>query len=336
MWVLKRMKLLREAFAGPLLVGGPWQHRLANLVISLRYFRNTKIYVRVAGRAPNYIDPRHYTEKMQCRKLFDRNPVFNTLCDKLAARTYVGAAGVDLKLPELYWSGEDADEIPFDHLPASYVVKPNHRCGAMYAVGDGEIADRLKIRSLCRRWLRSPYGRRLGEWGYRDVPRKIIVEERLPAAPGAAFPDDYKLVMFGGSVVWIEVAHDRGGAGYRKTYFDRNWDRLRFLRWRGSVRTLRQPMDHVPRPAPFVRMLEAAEKLGAGFDQLRVDLYVIGDDIYFGEFTIYEESGLSVPFPDDEKFGDFPSRALDKAFGDKWRNTESCPVGAKVRRALFG
>lgn len=330
------MRILWESVIGPLRISGPLSHRLTNLAISLRYFRNTVLYVRAAGRAPNYIEPLYYTEKMQCRKLFDRNPIFNVLCDKLESRNYVENSGVDLKLPLLYWSGEDPDDIPFDRLPETYVVKPNHRCGGFYFVAAGETADQNLIRSLCRRWLRSPYGRRLAEWGYRDVHRKVFVEEALPAASGAAFPDDYKFAMIGGNIAWIEHTHDRDGPNHHKTYFDRDWNRLKFLRWRGSVDTLRKPMDNVPPPATLARMVEAAEQLGTGFDQLRVDLYAIGSDVYFGEFTIYEESGLSVPYPDNETFVDFPSRDLDRAFGAKWDNGVRLNAAAKIRVALFG
>jgi hypothetical protein len=329
-------QIVWESIAGPLRISGPIGHRLANLAISLRYFRNTMLYVRAAGRAPNYIKPLHYTEKMQCRKLFDRNPIFNVLCDKLDSRNYVEKAGVGLKLPRLYWSGENPDDIPFDQLPEAYVIKPNHRCGAVFFVATGEAVDQTLVRSLCRRWLRSPYGRRLAEWGYRDVRRKVFVEEVLPAAPGASFPDDYKLAMFGGNIAWIEHTHDRDGANHHKTYFDRDWNRLKFLRWRGNVRNVRTPLDGVPPPPTLARMIEAAEHLGKGFDQLRVDMYVVGSDIYFGEFTIYEESGLSVPFPDDEKFVDFPSRDLDREFGAKWEDNVRHTVAAKVGLALIG
>ena len=94
------------------------------------------------------------------------------------------------------------------------------------------------IKSLCRGWLKSAYGQGVGEWGYRDVARKIYVEELLPAPEGILFPDDYKFATFSGRVEWIEHIHDRNQT-HRKAYFDRDWKRLKVRRWKGRSGSLR-------------------------------------------------------------------------------------------------
>lgn len=332
--IRKNARIGWETLFGPLLIGGPIGHRLANLAISLRYLRNTKLYVRAAGRAPNYIDPIHWTEKMQARKLFDHDPLFNILCDKLASRRYAEDADGRLNFPKIYWLGEDPEQIPFDDLPVPYVIKANHGSGRLIVVRDRGQVDIAAIRSQCRRWLKSAYGKRMGEWGYRDVRRKIYAEKFLRAPPGQLFPDDYKFVTFCGQVAWIEHVHDRGQA-HNKTYFDREWRRMKFCRWQGTPDPLRSPLEDEPRPATLDRMIEIAEQLAKDTDHLRVDLYAIGEDIYFGEFTVYEESGLGVAFPEDEKFADFPSRKLDREMGDLW-SLAPLPVSTKLGRALFG
>ena len=47
---------------------------LANVAIALRRFPETMLYDVTFGHPPNYLTPRKYTEQMQWRKLFDRNP----------------------------------------------------------------------------------------------------------------------------------------------------------------------------------------------------------------------------------------------------------------------
>jgi hypothetical protein len=326
--VRKRLRIASESVLGPLLIAGPVSHKLANLALSLGYFRNTVRYVRSAGRAPNYIDPTHFSEKMQCRKLFDRNPLIAVLCDKLEARTHVEKAVADLRLPEIYWQGTDPASIPFDDLPIPYVVKSNHGSGALIAVRDRSQEKRAEIRFRCRRWLNKPYGRGRGEWGYRNIRRRIYAEELLPAPAGQLYPDDYKFVTIAGRVEWIEHVHDRNQT-HRKTYFDREWKRIRFRRWQGIDDPLRMPLEDAPRPPHLDRMVEIAEQLGSGIDELRVDLYAIGEEIFFGEFTVYEESGMGVAYPEDEVFDDFPSRGLDRVFGDKWQLVP-VPVSAKL------
>lgn len=47
----------------------------------------------------------------------------------------------------------------------------------------------------------------------------------------------------------------------------------------------------VPRPSCYERMLEVASILSKGFPQVRVDLYVVNDNVYFGEMTFTSASG---------------------------------------------
>jgi hypothetical protein len=332
--IQRMLRIGWESLAGPMLVRGPMSHRLANLIISLRYFHNTQLYVRSAGRAPNYVDPVHFTEKMQHRKLFDRNPLFKVFCDKLEGRAYAEMADCGLKLPKLYWSGDDPASIPFDDLPVPYVIKSNHGSGALHVVRDSSNASRDEIRTRCRQWLRRSYGRSRGEWGYRDIGRRIYVEELLPAPTGQLFPDDYKFVTISGRVEWIENVHDRGQR-HNKTYFDRNWKRIKVRRWQGIPDPLRSPLPGAPRPATLERMVEISERLAEGLDELRVDLYEIDGEVYFGEFTVYEESGMGVAYPEDEVFAEFPSRDLDRALGALWP-LAPMPVSAKLACVLLG
>ena len=323
-----------RGLAGAARIDAPLAHRLANLLIALRYPRNTRLYVRSTGRAPNYISPSHYTEKMQCRKLFDRNPLFVVFCDKLQARVYAEQAECGLKFPEIYWSGTSPTELPFQDLEPPYVIKANHRSGALYVVRDRTDVEKEKIEALCRRWLRSPYAQSLAEWGYRNVPRRIYAEELLPAPQGLPFPDDYKFTTISGRVVWIEHIHDRG-RGHFKTYFDRSWRRMPVKRWRGDAKSVRSSLSTAPPPKNLDRMIEVSEKLGRDFDQLRLDLYEVGSDIYLGEFTVYEESGLSVHHPEDEPIVDYPSSTMDREIGALWR-LPTVSVAEKLAIALLG
>jgi hypothetical protein len=66
-----------------------------------------------------------------------------------------------------------------------------------------------------------------------------------------------------------------------------------------------------------------AEKLAAGFDFLRIDLYLVGDRIYFGEITVYPYSGL-MPFVPP---------GWDLVFGDLWRRR--LPLDVDLSRFSF-
>ena len=69
--------------------------RLGQWALAIRRVRAD--YRNFTGRTPSLLRPRRFTEKMQWRKLFELDPIFAVLSDKLAARDYVaariGAAG---------------------------------------------------------------------------------------------------------------------------------------------------------------------------------------------------------------------------------------------------
>lgn len=49
-------------------IKGRPHEKAANLLIAARYMRNTKMYIRAIGQAPDYVNPTAFSEKMQFRK----------------------------------------------------------------------------------------------------------------------------------------------------------------------------------------------------------------------------------------------------------------------------
>ena len=76
-----------------------------------------------------------------------------------------------------------------------------------------------------------------------------------------------------------------------------NWKLQPFNQW-----TYGNYSEDVACPKHFEEMKKIAEKLSEGFDQVRVDLYVIEDKIYFGEMTFTNGSGFEVIVPDNYDF----------------------------------
>ena len=69
------------------------------------------------------------------------------------------------------------------------------------------------------------------------------------------------------------------------------------------------PTGDVPhRPTNFGKMLELAERLSAGIDFLRVDLYDMEDRVLVGELTPYPLAGRQR----------FAPESLDGLFGSWW------------------
>jgi hypothetical protein len=258
-------------------------------------------YLRL-GYWPQIKEPRTFNEKIMHRKLYTNNNSFATLEDKFKVREFVEERTNNEILPELYHITDDPETIPFNELPDKYVIKPNHLSGGNNIIVDEstEINEK-KIKQECENWLKKTYGRVNGEYWYHEIDPKIIIEEYIESEQYYA-PIDYKFMVFHGEVKFVHTTHSRfGESKTKRNFYDRNWDpidvKLHFKRGEG-----------VSKPENLNDMIEVAEKLGEGFDHIRVDLYSPNEtDIYFGEMTIAESSGWNpfVPRKFDYKFGEY-------------------------------
>lgn len=233
-------------------------------------------------RLPDLQHPRRFTELVQTRKLYDRNPRQLQLMDKLAAKSLASQVLGDAWVTPTTWAGVQLpDRSPFA-FPA--VLKARHGCN-QYAVLRNEPNRRRwrRLQQSAERWMQRPYGLLLDEWAYRDVPRGLLTEPML--GDGFALPIDYKIYVFGGQATHVQVHLDRK-QNHRWILHDRNWQQL-------------VPVpDRPPPPRSLPAMLAAAEALAAGIDFLRVDFCEVAGRPLFGEFCLYPGSGLD-PFAAD-------------------------------------
>ena len=84
--------------------------------------------------------------------------------------------------------------------------------------------------------------------------------------------------------------------------YNENWEKLNF-----TMGTELYTYDIKP-PKNFEKMKEIAKKLSEDFDYVRVDLYNIDGNIYFGELTFCDAGG----------FGTFNPKIWDSKLGSYW------------------
>jgi hypothetical protein len=250
--------------------------RLARMRIAITYLWQHH-------RLPDLQNPRRFTEFVQHRKLFDRDPRLPVCSDKIAAKIFVAdRLGSDWVTPTL-WQGDALPANPVWPLPL--VVKSRHGCNQRAFVRSSHD-DWDAIRRRSGAWMAQPYGVWLDEWLYREIPRGLLVEPFIGA--DGQLPVDYKLYVFAGQVACIQV-HLQRETRHRWMLFDRQWRRF------SSPTRDADPA----RPGSLDRMIEAAETLGQGFDFVRVAFYEIDGAPRFGEMTFYPGSGLD-PFDPPE------------------------------------
>lgn len=235
------------------------------------------------GYWPDIRNPKSFNEKLLHRKLFTNDSRFSIVEDKYRVREYVADRVGDDILPELYHVTDDPNTIPFEELPEAFVIKPSHLSGPIRFVDDKHGVDYGSIKESCEEWLDQRHGSIRGEYWYDEIDSKILVEERL-RDDEFDIPIDFKFFVFHGRVEYVEVDMDRF-EDHTRRFYDREWEPQEF--------GVKYPVgDVIDEPERLDEMITVAERLGADFDFIRVDLYQPnGERIVFGELTVAHGSG---------------------------------------------
>ena len=200
----------------------------------------------------------------------------------------------------LIFETKNPQRIPFDELPESYVIKANHGSGKNIIIRQETQIDPKEIIRECELWLHKTHGFHDHQWAYQQIDRRILVEDLLTTNSGD-IPEDYKFYIFHGNCKLIHVDFDRF-QNHKRSLFTPGWDYVpvRYGYPKG-------PKEVEP-PEKLDEMIKISEKLGQEFDFVRVDLYELNGEIFFGELTHYPGGG-------HEKFY---SESFDFELGEHW------------------
>lgn len=245
------------------------------------------------GRKLDLKNPKGFNEKLNWLKLYDSkgsNDLKPYLSDKYAARAYVEKVlGSDEILNELYWEGENPEDIPFDDLPDQFVIKVTHGSTFNIICKDKSQINREKTIKLLKVWLKAKFLPCYGEWWYGIVPPRVIIEKYLENTERQELLD-YKVYCFNGKPMLIDVHSGRYKKEHKKNIYDTDWNYL-------DVKFKRNHFEQVEKPTVLDQLLFYAEKLSQDFAHVRVDFFIVNNQIYFGEFTFANGAGFSEIIP---------------------------------------
>lgn len=240
-----------------------------------------------------------YNEKMQWLKLYDRDERKTLYTDKYRVREYVARKIGQKYLIPLLGVWDKFDDIDFEKLPSSFVLKCNHGSGWNQIVKNKECMSMPETKKKFDLWMDTNYGDLYGlELQYENIERKIIAEELL-SIDGETDILDYKFFAFDGKVELIQVDIDRS-LNHRRNLYTPDWTLLPY-----EILFPSAPEVTIPKPAYLDEMIHIAEGLAKGFIHVRVDLYLVNEKIYFGELTFTHGSGVEEFRPESlgEKLG---------------------------------
>lgn len=195
---------------------------------------------------------------------------------------------------------ETPESIDWNTLPDKFVLKTTQgggNVGVVVCKNKQKFDKHAAINSL-RKGLSLDLYKKSREWPYKNVKPMVFAEEYMEDEFGEL--RDYKFFCFNGKVKMLFVATERQKREEPFfNFFDENYNPLN-LKQGHPVNTI------IPeKPKGFEKMVEIAEKLSEGIPHVRIDLYIINGNVYFGEYTFYHFGGV-VPFEPngwDEKIG---------------------------------
>lgn len=259
-----------------------WLFRSITPLISDKTFLGIR-YLYWMRSIPNFADPKTLNEKIIWRMLYDRNPVFQTLSDKVQVREYVIDKGLKSILTTQYMVSSNPNTIVFEDLPQPFIIKPSHASGLVRHVR-GQTGNWEELRQCCHNWLKIDFSQINREWQYAGLEPKIIVEEWL--GEGTRTPLELKIHCFHGQPKLISAHLDNFSSDPINRKFDIEWRRI-------DLDITRKRSINIPKPKRLNEILRIARKLSSDFDYVRVDLFHLPGRIAFGELTFTPAGGTS-------------------------------------------
>ena len=235
--------------------------------------------------------PRTLNEKILWLKFntYWNNQLIKQCADKYRVREYIKSVGCEEILNDLIAIYENVEDINWDILPDEFVIKLNVGCGYNLIVPDKSKLDIQRAKEQLKQWTKEKYYLNYSEMQYKDVKPVILVEKYLKPKAGI-LPEDYKFYCFKGTAPFVMVCTDRqaGGKKPRFWYYNENWE-MQML----SEDAIQYGIKaSIPKPEGIDKAFEYAKILSKGFPFVRVDVYIVDGQVFFGELTFTPSAGL--------------------------------------------
>lgn len=254
-------------------------------IISKKYTEKTKSNI-------NWEYPEKYTEKINYIKILPASDIKKELTDKVLVRNWIiSKIGEEYLIP-LYGVLNSFSEINFKELPEKFVIKCNHDSGSVFICDNKSKLNMKYLKNKYNFLIKRDYSNVHFEEQYRGIKSKIIIEKYM-----GNDIKDYKFLCFNGKPYYCWVDFNRY-TNHKRNIYDLNWNLQPFNQYNyGNY--FNSDGSNIEKPEKFDEMIHIVEILCRDFDHVRVDLYLIENQIYFGEMTFTNGSGLEPIVPEE-------------------------------------
>ena len=258
-------------------------------------------YYKYFHKFPDLDNPKTFNEKVLWIALHYRKELYTKCADKLAVKDYLDEKlGVEIANSvwcKKYGHWTNVDDIDFDSLPSSFVLKSNHSSGQIIICQDKSKLDIHKTKKEMSEWLKENLYHLTGEWQYKNIKPQIICEELLDSDI-----IDYRIFCFGGKPEYVKLTQHNPDTprGYDYAIYSTEWAKMEILKTKGYGN------KDFEKPESWELMLEYARKLSEDFNFVRTDFFTVDDRIFFAELTFTPSNGWE----------DFITEELAVKYGD--------------------
>lgn len=263
-----------------------------NRLVVIRYW-----YKSLHGKPINLENPKDFDEKINWLKLYADTTLWTKCSDKYLVREYVKEHGLSHVLNDLFGVYNNADEIDFDTLPDSFVIKTTNGGGgnSVMIVKNKRELNVKEAKKTLNKWLKKPTSFLYGEYHYSTIIPRLIIEKYLEPQPGELSLTDIKINCFNGEPYSVFYCSDRQlGNSVCYSVYDLDW----------NLYPEKITEDHrtdkiYPKPKSFDKMLEYSRILSKDIPFVRVDWYEIDGKPVFSELTFTPGAGFQVFYSED-------------------------------------
>jgi hypothetical protein len=261
------------------------------ILLKIKYFPSiyskilaNKEFRNVFKRDINWSNPINLIEKINWLQIYSDTSLWTRCADKYLVREYVKEKGCGDILNKLYGKWDNVNEIDWESLPNSFVLKTNNSCGKVILIKNKKDINKYEVYNKLNEWLNTKYGYHNAQLHYTRIKPCIIAENLFvnKDEPEKSVID-YKIWCFNGIPECILVVFNRTENGYFLSSYDLGWNNI-------SKKIFNANSTHVngtnvSKPKSLKKMIESAKILSEGIPQVRIDFYDIDGDAVFGEMT---------------------------------------------------
>lgn len=256
---------------------------MPKVVLKARYFKHSRHWPTLS-KDINKIDS--LVQYVMQHGVENRNnPQWIKMADKFKVREEIDRKLGQGHLVPLLGHWENPEDIDFDKLPKSFILKTNNGCGTNVFVHDKDKADRDMIVRQMKRALAFPYPELTGQLHYAHIKPMVVAEEILSQGDGRKSLTDYKIHCVNGEPQTLYIFTDRDEVNHFDFTMMAYTSKWQEIPPGSSPDEVADNPEAPDKPEWLDEMLEMARKLSENEEYVRVDFYCVDGKIYFGEMT---------------------------------------------------